>query len=190
MRIIRFFSIFAIGTALTGCMTSNKVQEMINQSTLGLDERIEANGESLTTLEKTAQNAKEQSATNDRRVQELNRQLTTVAEEIKASAKTANNARVMSAENTVKMAELEKTVTAFKEETVAELEKMGELDKLYEAVLIQQFQSIADSANAAIESLRASGYSSDANTPVNLDEPIEIMAPDTSITATNSIPVN
>ena len=52
--------------------------------------------------------------------------------------------------------------------------------KLFEEVLIQQYQMIADSAHTAIESLREHGLSAQTNAPVELDEPIEIVAPDTA----------
>jgi hypothetical protein len=58
---------------------------------------------------------------------------------------------------------------------------MNEIDRLYEEVLIRQYQAIAESANAAIESLREDGFSSSTNAPVRLDDPIEIVAPDTAV---------
>jgi hypothetical protein len=64
---------------------------------------------------------------------------------------------------------------------------MGDIDKLYEEVLIRQFQIISDSAKAAIDSLKADGFSATTNAPVKLDLPIEIVAPDTAA-ATNTGP--
>jgi hypothetical protein len=94
----------------------------------------------------------------------------------------------MSASNTVKVDELDEFMTSYQEKTDKIIARMRDIDQLYEAVLIQQFQIISDSANAAINSLKADGFSATTNAPVKLDQPIEIVAPDTTA-ATNTEPM-
>ena len=61
-------------------------------------------------------------------------------------------------------------------------------DKLYEGVMIAHYQMIADSANEAITQLKAAGWHASTNAPVDLDEPIEIVAPDTTAPAATNAP--
>ena len=72
------------------------------------------------------------------------------------------------------------------------IDKMMAIDDLYEKVMIAHYRMIADSATAAIASLEADNKPDDdapiERKPILMDQPIEIVAPDTS-TPTNTAPV-
>lgn len=121
-------------------------------------------------------------------MQELQTRLDAVLKQITVVQRNADASKLMSASNTVKVDELDEFITDYQEKTDKIISRMGAIDKLYEQVLIQQFQIISDSAKAAIDSLKADGFSATTNAPVKLDLPIEIVAPDTAGT-TNTGPV-
>ena len=176
---VLFAGVLAV-SALTGCMTSTKVQEMINLSTEGYDAKLKVQGDSIETLKETSQVGLDQSSQNLQRLREQGEQLQTLIRKMDEIYRIANAAKVMSAENTVKMADLEESMILYKSDTDLKIEKMANIDKLYEEVLIRQYQAIADSANAAVESLRKNGFSATTNAPVDLGKPIEIVPPDTT----------
>jgi hypothetical protein len=86
----------------------------------------------------------------------------------------------------VKVAELGDAVLANNEAINETIEKMNTMDRLFEEVMIRHYQMIAESAAAAIASLQADDVATTNGAPAGLAEPIEIVAPDTSV-PTNTV---
>ncbi len=184
MKHLYALSILGVVAVLSGCATSSQVQEMIDASNQDCLTQLQAHEDSITVLKKSAMAGLEKSSANADRLTALEKQVATLSHRMVEVQDIANASKVISAANTVKVSGLEEQVAANKEESDKVIARMTSIDKLYEKVLIRQFQEIADSANAAIESLKANGFSATTNAPVKLDEPIEIIAPDTT-TPTN-----
>lgn len=180
MKFTYTITLFSVSALLAGCTTSSQVQEMIDASHRDYTSSLEAHEESIGVLRQTAKAGLEKSADNAARLTELEKRAEALSRQMIVVQDLANASKVMSAANTVKVSDLEEIVKANKEESDETIARMTSIDKLYEEVLIRQFQEIADSANAAIESLKTDGFSASTNAPVMLDEPIEITAPDTT----------
>ncbi len=185
MKIIQTITTLGLAAVLAGCTTSSQVQEMIDASHHDYLSQLKAHEDSLNVLRHSAKAGLEKSSANADRLVALEKQASILSQKMLVVQDLANASKVMSAANTVKVSDLEEEVAANKEESDKILSKMADIDKLYEQVLIRQFQEIANSANAAIESLEANGYSTTTNAPVKINQPIEIVAPDTA-TPTNS----
>lgn len=179
MGFFRIIALVWMGIVLTGCMSTVKIQEMIDQSTQEVESKIVAHDESISKLKKSTKTGIDQGANNALRLEELEQRMSAVSGSISDSHNLANAAKVISTENTVKLFELAKLLAFYKRETDAQIDKMTTIDKLYKEVLIQQYQSIADSANAAIKSLRKNEFSATTNAPIDLNKPIEIVPPET-----------
>ena len=175
---------------LAGCTSSSQVQEMIDASHRDYTGQLSAHDESISVLKQSAMAGLEKSSENADRLDELEKRLAALIEQMDVVQDLANASKVMSAENTVKISNLEELVAANKEENDKAVARMTGIDKLYEEVLIRQYQAIADSAVAAIESLKEDGFSASTNAPVRLDEPIEIVAPDTAVPTNDAEPVS
>ena len=183
------FAAAGLMAVLSGCTTSSKVQQMIDASHRDYLSQLETHEESIDVLRQSAKAGLEKSSANAERIAALEKQMAGLAHQMVVVQDLANASKVMSAANTVKVSGLEETVAANKEDADKILNRMAGIDKLYEEGLIRQFQDIATSANAAIESLKANGFSSTTNAPVKLDKPLEIMAPDTTAPTNDSKPV-
>ena len=157
---------------------------MIDASRQDYREQLDAHESSISVLKQSAVAGLEKSSENAERLNALDKQLAGLSRRMVEVQDIANASKVMSAANTVKVSGLEERVSANEEEFDRVISRMTDIDKLYEQVLIRQFEDIIESANAAIESLKADGFSANTNAPVKLDEPIEIIAPDTT-TPTN-----
>lgn len=186
MKVARILSIFGVTAVLAGCTTSSHVQEMIDASHQDYLSQLKVHDDSIAVLKQSAMAGLEKSSDNAQRLAVLEKQMADLSRKMVVVQDLANASKVMSAANTVKVSDLEERVTGNKEETDKTLGRMTAIDKLYEKVLIRQFQEIADSANAAIESLKANGFSATTNAPVKLDKPIEILAPDTTVPTNNA----
>ena len=181
MKPVQILSIFGIALLMTGCATSSKVQEMIDANHRDYTDRADAHEASIDILKKSAvtglETARENSETLDQvdvRLQEIGRQLQVIQGYAEAS-------KVMSAANTVKVADLDDQFKAFMESDAELNQRMKKIDELYERVMIAHYQSIAESATAAAESLKEEGWRGSTNAPVKIDKPIEIVAPDTTV---------
>ena len=188
MKILFNFALLGLVVVLTGCATSSQVQEMIDASHRDYLDRMETHENSIVVLKKSAMAGLEKSKENAAQLQVLQTQLDAVLKQMTIVQRNADASKLMSASNTVKVDELDEFMTDYQEKTEKIIAQMGDIDKLYEEVLIQQYQIILDSSKAAIDSLKADGFSATTNAPVKLDLPIEIVAPDTA-TATNSQPM-
>lgn len=178
---------------LAGCATSSQVQEMIDASQRDFLKKSKENAGSIDVLKKTAKASLEKDGEHAATILELERQLAEAETALATLQSTVEAAQVMTASSVVKTSELKGSVDANKATMDSYIEKMKAIDELYEKVLIAHFQTVIDSANAAITSLEADNKPDDADAPsvrnpVLLDEPIEIVAPDTSA-STNVAPV-
>lgn len=191
MSILKAMMACGLLVALTGCTTSSKVQEMIDASQRDFLQKSAENANSIGVLKQTAKDSLEKDREHAARMKELTEQLAKTTATLDELQSTAEAVKVMSANSVVQMAELKKTVGGNKESVEAYVEKMRAIDDLYEQVMISHFQTIADSASAAVASLQAD-YKPDEVDPVlqkeilPLAEPIEIVAPDTSA-STNAV---
>lgn len=178
-----------VGTVamISGCATNKSVQEAIDANQQDFLTQIESHEASIEVLKKSAMAGLEKSKENAELLKAQQAQLDEIKKKLMTIQGYAEASKVMSAANTVKVSELE---DALEQNTAADAETkqtLSTIDKLYEGVMIDHYQMIADSASGAIERLKASGWHASTNAPVDLDEPIEIVAPDTSApTATNT----
>jgi chromosome segregation ATPase len=172
--------------ALTaGCATSSKVQQMIDASHRESLDKSAAHEASIDVLKQSSVAALEQGKANAEALVALQQQLKDLSASMQTVKGYAEAAKLMSAANTVKVAGLEEVVNANREELDESLAKLQAIDKLYEEVMIAHYKMLADSANAAIESLRTQGGSAMDGEPIAIGETIEIVAPDTSLVPTN-----
>lgn len=167
----------ALSVMLAGCTTSSRVQEMIDAANLDNTTRLAAHDDSIDVLRQSAKASLEKSSDNARRLDELESRVEQLTRQVAVVQDQANASKVMSSANTVKLSELEEKVSRFKEDSSKTLSRMVEVDRLYEEVMIRQFEEIAKSAAAAIQTLRADGLTATTVAPVKLDDPIEILAP-------------
>ncbi len=188
MKFIHTITILSLTVVLTGCATSSKVQDMIDASNQDYLTQIKEHEGSITVLKQSAMAGLEKSSENAKQLDELVKRMDALVRKMVVVQDLANASKVMSAANTVKVSDLEERVATHEEENAKVIAQMTEIDKLYEEVLIRQYQAIAESANAAIESLKEDGFSASTNAPVKLDEPIEIVAPDTATPTNGSDP--
>lgn len=185
MKSLFYCTVFGLALILTGCATSSSVQDMIDASHQDYLERMAAHEKSIDILKQSAMAGLEKSKENAAELLALQAQFDAMEKQMTIVQRNADASKLMSASNTVKVDELDEFMTSYQEKTDKIIARMGDIDKLYEEVLIEQFQSISDSAKSAIDSLKADGFSATTNAPVQLDQPIEIVAPDTAA-ATNA----
>ena len=188
MKSLNTVIFLSLAAVLSGCATSSKVQDMIDASHRDYLNRMEAHENTIVVLKKSAMAGLEKSKENAAQIQELQTRMDAVLKQMTVVQRNADASKLMSASNTVKVDELDEFMTDYQEKTDKIIARMEDIDKLYEKVLIRQFQSISDSARAAIDSLEADGFSATTNAPVKLNLPIEIVAPDTAA-ATNNEPM-
>jgi hypothetical protein len=180
------FSIVMAGCCIlvAGCATSSQVQEMIDSSQRDYLEKSAEYDASIDVLKKSAVTTLEQNKGQASALTELQQQQEKTLAAFKIMQGNAEAAKVMSAANTVKGAGLETAVVENKQELDESIAELVATDSLYKEMLIEHFQIIADSAHAVLVALKAE-EPSDAvpetnNAPIDLAEPIEIVAPDTS----------
>jgi hypothetical protein len=187
MKYVYLFLIsVGVASGLTGCVSSTQVQEMIDASNQHNRVQMQAHEDSISVLKQSVMTSLEKASDNTQRLAAVEMTVAGLSRQITEIQRLANASQVMSAENTVKVSGLEERVAANKEASDKVILQMADTDKLYEEVLIRQYQAIAESANAAIESLKKDGVSATAEAPVKLDEPIEIVVPDTTAPARTS----
>ena len=185
MKASNSFIILSVAAVLSGCATPSNVQEMIDASHRDYLDRMDAHENSIDVLKKSAMAGLEKSKENSAQLQLLQTQLEDALKQMTVVQRNTDASKLMSASNTVKVDELDAFVTEYQEKTDKIIAQMGAIDRLYEEVLIQQYQIILDSSQAAIDTLRADGFSATTNAPVELDLPMEMVAPDTAA-ATNA----
>ena len=180
MKIIYSNTAIVAAMVLAGCTTSSQVQEMIDASHRDYLNRADVHEASIDVLKKSAMTGLEKSKENAAELIELQASLEEALTQLKIIKGYAEASKVMSAANTVAVSDLEIELTSNKEELDAATKRLEEIDKLYEEVMVAHYQTIVDSATAAMESLKSEGWSANTNAPVKIDEPIEIVAPDTA----------
>ncbi len=186
MKMLNAMLAFGLVVTLAGCATSSQVQEMIDASQRDFLQKSSENAGSIDVLKQTAKASLEKDSEHAAIMKELKEQLAETTATLDALQSTAEAVKVLSANSVVQMAELKETVGGNKASMESYVEKMRAIDDLYEQVMISHFQMIADSASAAVASLQAD-YKPDEIDPViqkvitPLADPIEIVAPDTSV---------
>lgn len=185
MKLAAAIALSGLAVTLAGCTTSSKVQEMIDASYREQTDQVDAHGASIDVLKKSAMASLEKSKENAALLQQIQAELVTMNTQLKINKGFAEASKVMSAANTVKAAELDELLKANTESDQLTKERLMEIDKLYEGTMMTHYQLIADSAQQAIDSLKSDGWIGSSNAPVEINEPIEIVAPITT-PATNA----
>jgi hypothetical protein len=180
MKQMYAMTVAALGFLLVGCATTSQVQEMIDASNRDYQKNDAAQQNSIEILKKSSLTALEKTKSNSESLSELKAQLDTVLEQLKLIQGYADAAKIMSAANTVKVSDLSVAVDENRAFVDDAIEQKEAVDKLHEEVLMRHCQMLIDSANSIMETLTANGVSASSAEPVELDEPIEIVAPDTS----------
>ena len=187
MKSLKLIAVLGMAAVVSGCTTSSQVKEMIDTSYREQTDRIDSHEGSIDVLKTSAMTSLEKGKENAALLLQLQALLADQSKQVKMNKGLSEASSVMSAANTVKAAELDqllKANTVSDEETE---ERLIEIDKLYERVLISHYQLIADSARRAIEDLQSSGWTGSSNAPVQIDQPIEILAPTATPPGTNSV---
>lgn len=190
MKFMPTVTMLSLVAVVAGCTSSSKVQEMIDASHQDYLSRLKAHEDSIAVLKQSAMAGLEKSSENAKRLDALEKQVAGLTQQMVVVMDLANAAKVISADTTVRVSDLEEKVSLDKEETDKMLARMTDIDKLYEEVLVRQYRAITESARVAIESLKEDGLSASTNAPVRLDEPIEIVAPDTAVPTNISEPAS
>jgi hypothetical protein len=164
----------------SGCVSSSKVQEMIDASHRDYLERSKAHEASINVLKQSSVTALEQNEQQADELAALQKQQEAILAQLKPILGNTEAAKVMSAANTVKVAELADAVQANEEAISETAARMETIDRLFEEVMIAHFRQIADSATAAIATLQADDVATTNGISSGLAEPIEIVAPDTT----------
>ncbi len=162
---------------LNGCMSADKVQGMIDASGRDYSDRLDAHDSSIDVLRQSSMAVLEQSKAHAALLESIQAELVKMNQQIKVNKGYAEASKVMSAANTVKVAELDEALKLNTQTDAETKERLMEFDKLYEGVMISHYQKILDSAAEAIELLKNDGWVGSTNAPVNIDQPIEIVAP-------------
>ncbi len=166
-----------LAIALAGCTTSSKVQELIDASYRDQLQKCEAQDASINLLRKSSVTALEKGKANTDSIAILQKQVDKLLAQQQAIQNYAEASKVMSAANTVKVADLEAELGELKDALDKTVARLSEIDQLQEKVMIQHYQTIADSAAAAIETLKIDGSTATNGIPAQLDSPVEIGAP-------------
>lgn len=182
MKTIQLIAPCALALLLSGCATNSSVRKMIDASIQEESARADAQAASIDVLKQSAVVGLEAGKENTATIAELQAELAELRERTTLTKGLAEASNLMSAANTVKLAELDETLETNSAADAETKQLLMEIDKLYEGVMISHYQMIADSATAAVEALKADGWAGGTNAPINLDEPIEISAPETSPT--------
>jgi hypothetical protein len=185
MKILNAMLASGMVIALAGCATSSQVQEMIEASQNDFLKKSAENASSIRVLKQTAKVSIEKDSEHAATMLELKQQQAEATAVLKSLQAAVDAAKLMSASSVVTMSEMKETFGGNKATMDAHIERMQAIDDLYEKVMLAHFQQIADSANAAMASLEADNKPDEADaliqrTPISLDEPIEIIPPDTS----------
>jgi hypothetical protein len=180
MKLLTTLTLSTLALTLAGCTTSSKVQEMIDATYRENTDRTDSHEASIDVLRKSAMTGLEKSKENAELLVQLQAEQTQLTQMVKINKGYAEASKVMSAANTVKAAELDELLKANTESDEETKERLIEIDKLYEGVMIAHYQMIVDSAEKALESLKSDGWIGSSNAPVQIDEPIEIVAPSTA----------
>lgn len=180
MKLLSAITLSGLALIMAGCTTSSQVQEMIDASYREQTDAIGAHGASIDVLKKSAMASLEKSKENAALLKKIQAELVQINEQIKINKGFAEASKVMSAANTVKVAELNELLKINTESDQLTKERLVEIDKLYEGTMLDHYQVIAESAEKAIENLKSDGWIGSSNAPVEINEPIEIVAPTTA----------
>jgi hypothetical protein len=183
MKII--INIVALGAlvVLAGCATSSEVQEMINASHQDYLKKSAQYDASIAILKKSAATTLAENRAQEKELAGVRKQFEQANATIKVLQGNAEAAKVMSAVNTVKVADLEITSSDAQQALSMNITRMMAVDEIYKTVMLNHFQQIADTANAAIADLKIGlepASTSSTKKPASITGSLEIVAPDTS----------
>lgn len=187
MKPARLVTLFSLLLFVAGCTTPTNVQDMIDASYQESLTKSSEQESSIDILKKSSMTALEQNESQAATLVSLQKQLDAALAQLKVMNGNAEAAKVMSAANTVKVAELNNAMLENKDAISETAEKMETVDHLYEDVMIGHYQNLVDSAKAAIASLQVDDVASTNGVPVGLADPIEIVAPDTSVPTNTTV---
>lgn len=187
MKHINLIAFAGLAVLLAGCTTSSKVQEMIDASHQDNTARLNGHDDSINVLKKSAMTGLEKSKSNAAALAQLQEDLNEVAAKLEEVRKIAEASKVMSAANTVTVSDLGRQVDKNHHQVDDTVKRLAEIDKLFENVMLRHYEMIVQSANEAMSSLKAESRSAGNGAPVKLDEPIEIVAPDTSVPVSTNL---
>ena len=177
---VQHIAVPALALVLAGCTTSSQVQEIIDQTHRDYLEQSGAHEASIEVLKQSSMAALERSKKNSESIAALSVDMQEVLERIKVVQGYADASKVMSAANTVKVSDFEHELEVFRETLETTHARMLEVDAIQEEVAIRHYQSIVDAACRAIDTLKANGLGATNQVSATLEDPIEIIAPDTS----------
>ena len=177
MKLTTVLAMSGMALLFAGCASTSSVQEMIDASHKDYTDRLDSHEASIDVLRQSAMASLEKSKENAALLVEIQAELVEINEQIKVNKGFAEASKVMSAANTVKVAELDERLDENTASDAEAKERLMEIDKLYEGVMIAHYQKIIASATEAMELLKNDGWTGSTNAPVNIDESIEIMAP-------------
>lgn len=190
MKMFNGILVLGLAAVLAGCTTSSQVQELIDASAKDYSDQLAAHDESINILKQSAMTGLEKSKKNADGLAQLRIELEEISVRLDAVKGSADASKIMSAANTVKLSELETAVQANHRQVDETVARLAEIDKLFENVMLRHYEMIVQSANEAMSSLKADSLAASTNAPIKLDEPIEIIAPDTSVpVATDAAPI-
>lgn len=170
----------ALIVVLAGCTTSSQVQEMIDTSRQDYVSRLDSHEESIGVLRQSSMTGLERGEANAKQLKMAQAQLAEVVKRLEIIKGYADASKIMSAANTVKVSELDEAIKVNQDAVESAMVQLKEFDYLFEGVMLKHYEMIITSANEAIEALKTNGVMASEPQPVLLDEPIEIIAPDTS----------
>lgn len=185
MKMTTTLAVLGLTALFTGCASTSKVEEMIAANQQDYTDRLDSHEASIDVLKQSAMTSLEKSKENAAILEEIRAELIEMNQQIKVNKGFSEASKVMSAANTVKVAELDERLTANTEADGVTKERLMEIDKLYEGVMIAHYERIVEAATDAIELLKNDGWAGSTNAPVAIDEPIEIVAP-AAVPATNA----
>ncbi|MDZ8118031.1 hypothetical protein [Pontiella agarivorans] len=185
MKTTLIVTVLGTTVLLCGCASTSKVQEMIDANQQDYTNRLDAHEASIDVLKKTSMASLEKAKANAALLDEIQAELVKMNQQMKVNKGFAEASKVMSAANTVKVAELDEHLTQNTQADEEARERLMEIDRLYEGVMITHYEKIVESASEAIELLKSEGWTGSTNAPVAIDEPIEIIAP-TAVPSSNA----
>ncbi|QBG48439.1 hypothetical protein EGM51_13925 [Verrucomicrobia bacterium S94] len=184
MKTTTVTAVLGITVLMSGCASTSKVQEMIDANQKHYVNRLDSHEASIDVLKQTAMASLEKAKANAELLEKIQAELVKMNRQMKVNKGFAEASKVMSAANTVKVAELDERLTQNTLGDEETKERLMEIDRLYEGVMIAHYEKIVESASEAIELLKSEGWTGSTNAPVAIDEPIEIVAP--TVIPTNS----
>lgn len=180
MNKISVAGIVGLGFLLAGCTSTSRIQELIGASHQSYTSKLAAHDSAIASLQQSATKLQKGIERNHAELLGLKTRVDAMLAQLKLIQSYADSAKMMSAANTVKISNLterfEESVRAFEQS----IDRIDAVDKLQEEQLVNHCQMLIDSATEVMDALASGGSSAVDDVPLEIDEPIEIVAPDTT----------